>query len=171
MSAPTKVYLSLGSNINRYKYISAALDALAKQFGELVLSPVYESVSVGFDGDNFLNLVVGLETHLSVGELSAVMRRIEEDNDRVRPAEKFSARTLDIDILTYGNAVGVVDGIELPRDEISKYGFVIIPLVDIAPSEQHPATGQTYADVLAELQLDESELWPVEFNWPDSELA
>jgi 2-amino-4-hydroxy-6-hydroxymethyldihydropteridine diphosphokinase len=163
-----KVYLSLGSNIERYKRISAALDALAQQFGELIVSPVYESVSVGFEGDNFLNLVVGMDTDVSVGALSVALREIENNNGRVRAGSKFSARTLDIDILTYGSDVGIVDGIELPRDEITKYGFVITPLVDIAASELLPGSNITYQTIADELNLDKEALRPVEFRWPDN---
>ena len=163
-----KVYLSLGSNIERYKRISAALDALVKQFGELIISPVYESVSVGFDGDNFLNLVVAINTDIPVGALSNALREIENNNGRVRAGSKFSARTLDIDILTYGSEVGLIDGIELPRDEITKYGFVITPLVDIAANELLPGSDKTYQTIATELNLDEKELWPVEFRWPDN---
>jgi 2-amino-4-hydroxy-6-hydroxymethyldihydropteridine diphosphokinase len=163
-----KVYLSLGSNIERYKRIGAALDALVKQFGELIISPVYESVSVGFDGDNFLNLVVAMNTDIPVGALSNALREIENNNGRVRAGSKFSARTLDIDILTYGSEVGLIDGIELPRDEITKYGFVITPLVDIAANELLPGSDKTYQTIATELNLDEKELWPVEFRWPDN---
>ncbi|MFQ3324981.1 MAG: 2-amino-4-hydroxy-6-hydroxymethyldihydropteridine diphosphokinase [Pseudomonadales bacterium] len=162
----TKVYLSLGSNIERYKNISAALNALAEQFGELTISPVYESVSVGFEGDNFLNLVVAMDTDMPVGVLSNALREIENDNGRVRAASKFSARTLDIDILTYGTEVGVIDGVELPRDEITKYGFVITPLVDIAANGVLPGSKKSYQTIATELNLDEKEMWPVEFRWP-----
>jgi 2-amino-4-hydroxy-6-hydroxymethyldihydropteridine diphosphokinase len=162
-----KVYLSLGSNIERYKNISAALNALAEQFGELTISPVYESVSVGFEGDNFLNLIVAMDTDMPVGILSNALREIENDNGRVRAASKFSARTLDIDILTYGTEVGVIDGIELPRDEITKYGFVITPLVDIAANGVLPGSDKSYQTIATELNLDEKDMWPVEFRWPD----
>jgi 2-amino-4-hydroxy-6-hydroxymethyldihydropteridine diphosphokinase len=162
------VYLSLGSNIERYKNISAALNALAEQFGELTMSPVYESVSVGFEGDNFLNLIVAIDTEMPVGVLSNTLREIENDNGRVRAASKFSARTLDIDILTYAMEVGVIDGVELPRDEITKYGFVITPLVDIAANGVLPGSDRTYQTIATELNLDEKDMWPVEFRWPDN---
>jgi 2-amino-4-hydroxy-6-hydroxymethyldihydropteridine diphosphokinase len=162
------VYLSLGSNIERYKNISAALNALAEQFGELTISPVYESVSEGFEGDNFLNLIVAIDTEMPVGVLSNALREIENDNGRVRAASKFSARTLDIDILTYAMEVGVIDGVELPRDEITKYGFVITPLVDIAANGVLPGSDRTYQTIATELNLDEKDMWPVEFRWPDN---
>ena len=71
------VYLGVGSNIERERYIVAGLDALAGLFGELALSSVYDSEAIGFDGQPFLNLVVGVETGLSPGELSRRLRHIE----------------------------------------------------------------------------------------------
>lgn len=115
-----QVYLSLGSNINRAQYIRAALDALAGRFGELQVSRIFESEAVGFQGDNFYNLVVGLQTDLPVGQLALCLRGIEDANGRLRSGPKFSARTLDIDILTYDHLTGTVDGVKLPRGEIVK---------------------------------------------------
>ena len=139
-----RVWLSLGSNIHRQKYIQAALDALKKHFGELLISPVYETEAVGFEGDDFYNLVVGINSDQSLADISAICRQIEADNDRVRNNDKFSSRTLDIDILTWGDESGVVDGIELPRDEIVKYAFVLKPLVDVASEELHPVIKRSY---------------------------
>jgi 2-amino-4-hydroxy-6-hydroxymethyldihydropteridine diphosphokinase len=109
-----------------------------------------------------------MNTDIPVGALSNALREIENNNGRVRAGSKFSARTLDIDILTYDSEVGLIDGIELPRDEITKYGFVITPLVDIAANELLPGSDKTYQTIATELNLDEKELWPVEFRWPDN---
>ena len=160
-----RVFLSLGSNIDRERHIRAALDALAQAFGALCLSPVYESEAVGFAGENFFNLVVGLDTDLTVGELAVRLRAIEERNARRRGGEKFSARTLDIDILTYGDAVGTLDGISLPRDEILKHAFVLRPLADLIPDERHPLAGRSYRELAAELDPDRQRLWPVPLCW------
>ncbi|MGY8851054.1 MAG: 2-amino-4-hydroxy-6-hydroxymethyldihydropteridine diphosphokinase, partial [Pseudomonadales bacterium] len=102
------IYLSLGSNIDRHRRIDAALDALAEGFGDLSISSVYESESVGFDGDSFYNLVVGINTSLAVGDVSKVLKTIEDQNDRDRSAPKFGARSLDIDILTVDDLAGEV---------------------------------------------------------------
>lgn len=162
----TRVYLSFGSNIDREHNIRSGLDALARHFPQLVLSPVYESSAVGFDGEAFLNLVVAIDTELSVGELSAMLRAIEADHGRTRGEKKFASRTLDIDILTYGDAVGVIDGVELPRDEILKHAFVLKPLADIAPEERHPLLQKNYAELLAAKDFSSQSLWPVPFQWP-----
>lgn len=159
-----RVYLSLGSNIDRKVHLASALDALHEKFGNLILSPVYESKSVGFDGDDFLNSVVGLDTQLSVGGLSAILKGIEDDNGRDRASPKFSGRTLDIDILTYDKLSGVIDGVELPRDEVTVNAYVLKPMFDIAGDEIHPVLNKTYAELWDGFQNKES-VWPVHFEW------
>ena len=160
-----RVFLSLGSNIAPHKHLVAAMVALGEQFGELLVSPVYESRAVGFDGDNFLNLVVGMDVDLPVGVLSQRLRAIEADNGRVRQAAKFSSRTLDIDILLYGAAVGVIDGIQLPRDEIHRYQHVIRPLADVAPGGCDPESGRSFTALSEALGQDEDALWRVDSAW------
>lgn len=161
----TQVYLSLGSNIDRHRHIGAGLDALADRFGELVISSVYESKSVGFDGSNFFNLVVGIHTDLPIGELWEVLKKIEDDNGRRRQGPKFSPRTLDIDILTYGDFVGVEAGVELPRAEITQNAFVLQPLAEIAPDVLHPALRVSYSEQWRNYDKRLQHLWPVDFIW------
>ena len=161
----TAIYLSLGSNVERHKNITAALDALAKLLGELRISSVYESKSVGFDGSNFFNLVVGAETSLSITELSETLKRIEDDNGRKRSGPKFSPRTLDIDILTYGDFVDNESGIELPRAEITKNAFVLLPLAEIAPQVLHPQLQKSYRDLWLGYDQVSQSLWSIDFEW------
>ena len=170
MADQVRVYISIGSNVDRERYVTAALDALIQWFGELDISPVYESESVGFNGSPFLNLVVGVDTALSVGELSRRFKQLEADNGRRRDAPKFGARTLDLDILTYGDRVGIVDGVELPRGEILKNAFVLQPFADIAPEAVHPTTGQRYRELWRDYRSDQK-LWPVPFTWQGRQLS
>ena len=160
------VYLSLGSNIDRNKHLGAGLDALVEAFGDLKMSQVYESEAVGFDGDNFYNLVAAIDTDLSVGELALKLRNIEDENGRVRSGPKFSARTLDIDILTYDDCTGEVDGVKLPRGEILKNAFVLLPLSELAPNTLHPLEGKTYQQLWEAYDQASQKLWPVAFDWP-----
>lgn len=164
MNAATTVYISIGTNIEREPHLTAALDALAKQFGNLNISTVYESEAVGFDGENFLNLVVGIQTSHFVAELSRLFKQIEADNGRRREQPKFSARTLDLDILTYGDCTGNVDGVQLPRGEILKNAFVLKPLAEIAPEVVHPVVGKTYSQLWQAYDRNQK-LWPVPFTW------
>ena len=165
------VFVSIGSNIDRYRHIVAALDALTDEFGALQLSRVYESEAVGFDGDNFLNLVAGFTTDLSVGALNRLLHAIEDRHGRRRDVARFSARTLDIDILTYDDQVGCIDGVELPREEILKNAFVLLPLVDVAAEQLHPVLQRSYRDLWRDYDQNSQPLWPVEFRWGRLQLS
>ena len=157
-----QVYVSIGSNIDKKKNISGCLKALAEHFGALVLSPIYESEAVGFEGDNFYNLVAKFKTSLSVGELNEQLKAIEDQYGRKRTGPKFSGRTLDIDILTYDDLVGDIDGVQLPRDEITKNAFVLLPMNDIAAEELHPELQVTYGRLWFFFDKESQSLWPVE---------
>ena len=160
-----RVYLGVGSNIERERYITAGLDALEGLFGELSLSPVYDSAAVGFDGQPFLNLVVGVDTALRPGELQRRLRHIEFEHGRPRNASRFSSRHLDIDILTWGDAVGDVEGVALPRGEILENAFVLRPLADLAPEARHPVEGRSYAQLWAAYEQVSQSLQRVAFSW------
>ncbi len=160
-----RVYLGVGSNIERERYIVAGLDALQDLFGEVVLSPVYDSEAIGFEGMPFLNLVVRVNTDLEVGELARRLRHIEFEHGRLPDATRFSARQLDIDILTYDDRVGTEEGVELPRGEILENAFVLCPLADLAPEEKHPVVGRTYAELWRDYDQGSQSLSRVEFVW------
>ena len=159
------IYLSLGSNIERRLNIGAALDALAENFGELVISSVYESEAVGFEGDSFYNLVVGINSDVAVGDISKTLKQIEDTNGRDRSGPKFGPRNLDIDILTVDGVAGQIDGIALPRDEVLKNAFVLLPLAEVAPDALHPGTQKSYSDHWQEYDQNKQNLWPVSFGW------
>lgn len=156
------VYLSLGSNIEREKNIRSAIETLRQYFPTMQCSPVYESEAVGFEGDNFLNLVVVIQTDKRVAELAALLHRIEDQHGRLRGGERFSARRLDIDILSYDNLSGEVDGIELPRREILKNAFVLLPLADLAPGTLHPLEKKSYRELWQAFDKRKQKLWVVE---------
>ena len=141
------VWVSIGSNIERERHVRAAVEALRERFGELVVSPVYETAAEGFEGAPFYNLVAGFRADVTPAELHALLRDIESRNGRVRGSAKFSARTLDIDALTYGDTCTDEGGKHLPRDEIVRYAFVLKPLADVAPHEIHPEAGRTYREL------------------------
>ncbi|MAZ88365.1 MAG: 2-amino-4-hydroxy-6-hydroxymethyldihydropteridine diphosphokinase [Cellvibrionaceae bacterium] len=165
-----RVYLSLGSNIEAYTYIAAALDELAESFGELIISSVFESEAVGFDGDNFLNLVVGIDTSLPVGSLSKQLKQIEDAHGRERSGPKYSGRTLDIDILTYDDKQGVIDGVVLPRDEVLKNAFVLWPLAEVAGDECHPQLGVSYQTLWQQYRVPQK-LWKIDFEWRQKKIS
>jgi 2-amino-4-hydroxy-6-hydroxymethyldihydropteridine diphosphokinase len=159
------VLLSLGSNIDPAVNIREAVAALSSRFGDLQISPVYESEAMGFQGDNFLNLAVAFETDVELETLVSELKQLEDEQGRDRSAPRFSGRTLDIDILTYGEVQGRHAGIDLPRAEIAEQAFVLKPLADLLPHALHPARGKTYAELWQEFDSDGQRLWQIEFDW------
>jgi len=159
-----RVWVSLGSNIHRERCIRGAVAALRTHYGELTLSRVFESAAEDFDGPPFYNLVAGFHTDEHPGELKVRFRTIEDTFGRVRGPERFSSRTLDIDLLTYGDQVLDVDGMELPRDEIDRYAFVLRPLAEVAGDERHPRTGISYRAMWEVFDQAAQPLEPVELD-------
>ena len=160
-----RIYISIGSNIEAKKNIRSAIHALQDHYGKLILSSVYESEAVGFEGDNFLNLVAGVNTDEDVYTVAATLRKIEDDNGRDRSGPRFSSRTVDLDLLLYDDLVLNEDGLELPRDEITKNAFVLLPLEEIAPQLIHPVSGNTMCDHWMNFDKNSQKLWTVEFTF------
>jgi len=149
-------YISIGSNIDKDKNIPASLKALAARFGKLMVSSIYESEPVGFTGDTFYNLVVGFESDMDVKDVAKQLRQIELDHGRSRNSKKFSARTLDLDLILYGDLVIQEGRLRIPRDEIERYAFVLEPLAEIAGGLRHPVKQVSYAELWA--KFDKSDL-------------
>lgn len=139
-----RIWVSLGSNIDREAHIRAAVSELARLLGEGLVSPVYETEAEGFEGPAFYNLVTGYETDRPPAELIALFRELEERLGRERSDAKFDSRTIDIDLLTWGDMIAEVSGKQLPRNDIANYAFVLRPLSDLAPDEDHPALHKSY---------------------------
>lgn len=142
-------FISVGSNIDKEKNIAAGLKSLCEIFGNLTLSPIYETAAVGFTGDDFYNLVVGFESNLSAYEIFETLRNLEFKHGRLKNSQKFTPRTLDLDLLLYGEAIIDDEVLQLPRVDIEKYLFVLQPLADIAPNLKHPVLQQSYAQILS----------------------
>ena len=122
-----KYFLSIGSNINATKNIEFAIKELDLILSNINKSSIYQTKSIGFEGDDFLNLVVSGDSSLDFDELNLKLKKIEDLSGRNRNAPKFSARTLDIDIVLQVD----VDEIIFESDEIEKYDFVSEPLKEL----------------------------------------
>lgn len=157
-----KIYISIGSNIDRERNVLSALKALREKFRQLIPSPVYETKAIGFEGEHFYNLVVGTSTDESAQAVVSFLRQVEDNHGRQRNNPRFSSRTLDLDLLTYGNEIINEGGLIIPRDEITRYAFVLRPLSDIAPNEQHPVNRKTYRRLWREFDKSEQLIWPVD---------
>lgn len=149
-----KVYLGLGSNVEPQKHLRLGIEELARHFGVLELSDLYENASVGFDGDAFINLVLGLESDASPLEIHNIIEDIHALANRERGESRFAPRTLDIDLLLYDDLVLDEAPLRLPRSDILKYSFVLGPLAEIAPDLRHPETGRLITEHWAEYDKD-----------------
>ena len=150
------VYVSIGSNVEPTLNINAAIEALKSLYGKLNLSPIYQNSAVGFDGDDFLNLVVEFNTEQSIADLVDSLHEIEAAQGRDRQSSKFSPRTLDMDLLLYDEVCFESPSVTIPRDEITKYAFVLQPLYDLIPHFVHPLEQRTIEALWEE--FDKSDL-------------
>jgi 2-amino-4-hydroxy-6-hydroxymethyldihydropteridine diphosphokinase len=147
-----RAYVSIGSNIEPAANVLAALRLLAEAFGPLRCSSVYRTPAVGFEGEDFLNLVVGLDTDEPPRALAARLRAFEDACGRQRGGARFSARTLDLDVLTWDDTVLEDGKFVLPRPEITEQAFVLGPLAEIAGGERHPVLQRSYAELWADMR-------------------
>jgi len=136
-----RVYISIGSNIEREKNIRSAVQSLQNRFGPLTLSSVYESPAAGFAGDPFFNLAAAFDTDIPPDRLITALHDIESAHGRVRGERRFAPRVLDLDLVLYGDIVRHDQLVDLPRPEVLRYSFVLVPVAEIAPNVKHPESG------------------------------
>ncbi len=160
-----RIYISLGSNIDRERNTRSGVLALQRRFGRLELSSVYESDAVGFEGDAFYNMVIGCDVDEDVQGANHALAVIEDAHGRDRSGPRFSSRTLDLDLLLYDELVLDDGALRLPRDEILKNAFVLWPLAEIAPERVHPVVGKSYAELWADFDKSRENLRPIEFTF------
>ena len=153
-------YLDIGSNIDREVNIQSCVDQLCVDFKGVIFSKAYESEAFGFEGDPFINLSTKIETELSFDELNVYLKALENKHSRKRDNEKYIARTLDVDILLYGDLILQPEK-DLPRKEILKFPFVLFPLAEIAGEVIHPIEKVTINEIVKNTALDKSSITEV----------
>ncbi len=159
-----RAFASIGSNIEPEKHVRGSVAALRARFGALTISPVYRTSAMGFDGDDFLNLAVSFSTEEDIGTVTDTLRRIEDRHGRDRSAPRFGSRTLDVDLLLYGDTVIDTTDLSLPRPEITRFAFVLGPLADIAADVVHPVLGTSIGRLWEEFEGPPGALAPVDLE-------
>ena len=146
------VLLGVGSNIEPKKNILHAVHELKRLDPNCQFSSLYEFEAVGFDGANVFNFVAKIKTSLALEALVKRLKAIELRYGKSPQAKKFMDRSIDIDLLTYGNLCQP-EGPPLPRADIYQYAFVLLPLAELCPNELIPGDTQTYAKAWYEFKL------------------
>lgn len=158
-----EVYVGVGSNVDPEVHVREAVQALGQRFGELRISSVYRTDPVGFQGEPFLNLVIMFSTDMDVSGVGKVLDDIEICCGRKRTERRFGPRSMDLDLLLYGDTIS--NDPPLPRPEILQYGFVLGPLSEIAGELVHPGSGKTYARLWDEKRDSLPTLEPFSMRW------
>lgn len=166
---PVYCWVSLGSNHERHYQISRALQALQAEFGRLRVSQVYETQPVGIKVKRcapFYNLVAGFYTLLKPGELNALLKSIEGNEKYLMPEDQsIYVRALDLDIISWGDANGLIDGVQLPYPDLLKHDFVLLPMAELTPNQKPIGYSLTYSELWQKYAHAEQLLKPVELTW------
>jgi 2-amino-4-hydroxy-6-hydroxymethyldihydropteridine diphosphokinase len=142
------LHLNIGSNQDRRKNIRLALDQLQPFFTKITISSIFESPSEGFEGSDFYNVGVNVETHKNASEVINFLHQIEDSLGRNRELPKFSSRIIDLDLVLYDDLID--DKLNIPRKDILKYAFVLAPLFELNPEGVHPVKKVLYSSLWEE---------------------
>ena len=145
--AKTRVYVAAGSNVEPARHLALALDELEQRFGPLTVSTAFRNRAVGFEGPDFINLVIGFDTAESVEQVVDELRDVERLCGRTRAAPRWAPRSMDLDILLYGNLSCDEPDLTLPRPDLLRRAYMLGPLAEIAPALRHPVSGRTISEL------------------------
>ena len=148
-----QVFVSIGSNINPKENIKIAKGFLNKLF-DCKYSNLYNTKAEGFEGNDFINCVVGFETNLLATELQKHLKKIELKMGRTENQKGMSNRVIDLDIILYGDHVFEEDDFDIPSKDIEDYLFVLEPLAEIAGELRHPVSKIPFSELLKQLKAD-----------------
>lgn len=143
----TEVYVAAGSNIDPVVHLRRALDELRRIYPRLVVSPAYRNKAVGFEGEDFINLVIGFSTQQPVTRVREQLQRVEKLCGRPDAAPKWAARSMDLDILLYGDLLSNEPGLVIPRPDLLRRSYMLKPMADIAPDVLHPLAQKTMLEL------------------------
>ncbi len=143
------IYVGVGSNIDPEANISTAVEMLRDEYGVIESSSVYRNPPVGFDGDDFLNLVLRFQSSIDPALVEQLLSHLEQRAGRERALTSLGSRRLDLDLLLYGSLIDAP--LRLPHEDILRYSFVLCPLAELAPGLVHPVTGRSIANSWSDL--------------------
>ncbi|MBS1200974.1 MAG: 2-amino-4-hydroxy-6-hydroxymethyldihydropteridine diphosphokinase [Proteobacteria bacterium] len=161
------VYVAAGSNIRPREHLRKALGLMREAWPGLRVSRAYANKAVGFEGDDFVNLVAGFRTEDSLAAVLEKLHAIESDCGRPREAPKWAPRSMDLDVLMYGAVVGEFPGATLPRGDLLRRPYMLGPMAEIAPQVVHPTAGRTLGELWAQFDVAGHAMTPVSLDEGD----
>ena len=138
-----RVFVGAGSNVEPEKNLAHACADIAHSWPDAYFSRAYRNAAVGFEGPDFINLVVGFTTAQPLTAVIARLHAIETQCGRPRYAPKWASRTMDLDVLLYGDLVEKTAEYTVPRPDLLKRPYMLGPMAEIAPEVVHPTAGKT----------------------------
>jgi len=162
----TPVYVAAGSNIDAARNLARAAEEIVHTWPDAKFSRAYTNKAVGFEGPDFINLVVGFRTAHPLDFVIARLRAIETHCGRPRYAPKWASRTMDLDVLLFGDLIEKTTDYTLPRPDLLKRPYMLGPMAEIAPHVKHPTAGKTMGELWAEFDRDGHEMVPVPVTLP-----
>jgi 2-amino-4-hydroxy-6-hydroxymethyldihydropteridine diphosphokinase len=160
----TRVFVAAGSNVDAERNLRLASHELVKTFGKVEFSPAYQNVAAGFEGDDFINFVAAFDTELPVRAVVAELQRIEGLCGRERDAPKWAPRSMDLDILLFGDRVCDEPGLVLPRPDLLRRAYMLGPMADIGGEVIHPLEQRTISDLWQRFDRDAHPLTRIELS-------
>jgi 2-amino-4-hydroxy-6-hydroxymethyldihydropteridine diphosphokinase len=161
---PVTVGVSGGSNIAPETNLALAAREIRARFPDARFSHCYRNKAVGFDGPDFINFAVVFTTSLPVDAVNDELERIEALCGRPPGAKRWEPRAMDLDILLYGDLVGQVAGLTLPRPSLLEWNFMLRPMAEIAPMLVHPVEQRSLAQLWVGFGREENPLLPVDLD-------
>lgn len=160
----SEAFVAIGSNVEPEEHLRGAAQALRQRFAGVRFSACYRNPAVGFDGGDFLNAVVALQTSLSIPALVVELRAIERLCGRGPQDPKWGPRAIDLDLLLYDEVVCSGAGYTLPRPDLTRRAYMLGPLAQLAPERVYPPAGPTIAELWAGFPRAQALLQPVELD-------
>jgi 2-amino-4-hydroxy-6-hydroxymethyldihydropteridine diphosphokinase len=162
-----EAWVAAGSNVRPRENLRRALATLAAEFPGLQASRAFSNAAVGFQGDDFINLVVRFPADLPLPALLERLKEVERECGREPGAPKWGPRTLDLDLLLYGDLTGRLAGVTLPHPDATTRAWVLGPLAELAPELVHPALGEKFSTLWRRFDQRAHALAPVALGGPD----
>jgi 2-amino-4-hydroxy-6-hydroxymethyldihydropteridine diphosphokinase len=163
-----RVFVAAGSNVEPERNLARVCAEIAHIWPDAIFSRAYRNAAVGFEGPDFINLVVGFSAAQPLELVIDRLRGIETNCGRPRYAPKWASRTMDLDVLLFGDRIEKTSEYTLPRPDLLKRPYMLGPLAEIAADVVHPTAGQTIGELWAQFDRDGHTMSPIAIELPRS---